>query len=179
MLVPSDVSRDGRVLLYSRAAELSMDLWYLSLNGDRTPHPYIEGPFHERDDQFSNDGAWVAYQSNATGRNEIYVQPFPGPGERVQVSTGGGQQPRWAPRGAQLYYVAADQRLTSVPMTFSQTGASVGQPVPLFRIEFETNFLARQQYVISPDGQRILANAATDALEPPWTTVIVNWQGKP
>ena len=82
---------------------------------------------------------------NATGRNEIYVQPFPGPGERVQVSTGGGQQPRWAPRGAQLFYVAADQRLTSVPITFSQSGASVGQPVPLFRIEFENNFLARQQ----------------------------------
>ena len=107
------------------------------------------------------------------------MQPFPGPGERVQVSTGGGQQPRWAPRGTHLYYVAADQRLTSVPITFSQTGASVGQPVPLFRIEFENNFLARQQYAISPDGQRILANAATDALEPPWTTVIVNWQGKP
>ena len=107
------------------------------------------------------------------------MQPFPGPGERVQVSTGGGQQPRWAPRGAQLYDVAADQRLTSVPITFSQTDASVGQPIPLFRIEFENNFLARQQYVISPDGQRILANAATDAIEPPWTTVIVNWQGKP
>jgi hypothetical protein len=178
-LLPSDVSRDGRVLLYSKAAESSMDLWYLSLIGDHTPHPYIEGPFHERDGQFSNDGAWVAYQSNATGRNEIYVQPFPGPGERVQVSTGGGQQPRWDPRGAQLYYVAADQRLTSVPITFSKAGASVGQPVPLFRIEFENNYLARQQYAISPDRQRILINAATDAVDPPWTTVIVNWQGKP
>ena len=179
MLLPSDVSRDGRVLLYSRAAELSMDLWYLSLIGDRTPHPYLEGPFHERDGQFSTDGKWVAYVSNETGRNEIYVQPFPGSGGRVQVTTGGGQQPRWAPRGTQLYYVAADQRLTTVPIAFSQAGASVGQPVPLFRIEFENNFLARQQYTISPDGQRILANAATDALEPPWTTVIVNWQGKP
>jgi eukaryotic-like serine/threonine-protein kinase len=179
MLLPSDVSRDGRVLLYSRGAELSMDLWYLSLIGDRTPHPYLEGPFHERDGQFSTDGKWVAYVSNETGRNEIYVQPFPGSGGRVQVTTGGGQQPRWAPRGTQLYYVAADQRLTTVPIAFSQAGASVGQPVPLFRIEFENNFLARQQYAISPDGQRILANAATDALEPPWTTVIVNWQGKP
>jgi serine/threonine protein kinase len=179
MSAPSDLSRDGRVLLYSKATTQSVDLWYLSLIGDRTPHPFIEGPFHERDGQFSNDGTWVAYQSNATGRNEIYVQPFPGPGERVQVSTGGGQQPRWAPRGTQLYYVAADQRLTTVPITFSQHGASVGQPVPLFRIEFENNFLARQQYAISPDGQRILANAATDAIEPPWTTVIVNWQGKP
>jgi eukaryotic-like serine/threonine-protein kinase len=179
MVMPSDVSHDGRVLLFSRAGELSMDLWYLSLIGDHTPHPYIEGPSHERDGQFSNDGRWVAYQSNTAGHNEIYVQPFPGPGERVQVSTGGGQQPRWAPRGTDLYYVAADQRLTRVPITFSHAGASVGQPVPLFRIEFENNFIARQQYAIAPDGQRILANAATDAFEPAWTTVIVNWQGKP
>ena len=103
MLLPSDVSRDGRMLLYSRAAELSMDLWYLSLVGDCTPHPYLEGPFHERDGQFSTDGKWVAYVSNETGRNEIYVQPFPGSGGRVQVTTGGGQQPRWAPRGTSLY----------------------------------------------------------------------------
>jgi serine/threonine protein kinase/Tol biopolymer transport system component len=180
MVYPSDISPDGRTLLVTTASGTSVDLAYLSLTGDRTLHSFINTPFHERDGQFSGDGRWVAYQSNITGRNEIFLQPFPGPGQRIQVSSGGGQQPRWGPRGSELYYVAADQRLTTVPVTFNPNGgAAMGQPMPLFRIEFENNFLARQQYAVSSDGRRILANAATEAMDPPWTTVILNWKARP
>ena len=180
MLYPSDISADGRVLLYSRATGAPMDVWYLPLDGDRTPRPFVETVFDERDGQFSPDGKWVAYQSNESGHYEIYVQPFPGPGDRVQVSAGGGQQVRWGPRGAELFYLSTNQQLTAVPVTFAAAGAlTLGEPVTLSRIEFENNFLARQQYVVSADGQRILVNAATDAIEPPAITVILNWKGKP
>ena len=85
---------------------------------------------------------------------------------------------RWAKNGSELFYIAADQRLTSVPVTFSADGKLVlGTPVPLFRAEFDTSFLARQQYVVSPDGQRFLINAPTDAIDPPSITLILNWKG--
>ncbi len=184
MTYPSDVSPDGRVLLYTRSntrsTGSSIDLWYLPLVGDATPHPFVQTTFDERDGQFSPNGKWVAYQSNESGHDEIYLQPFPGPGDRIQVSTGGGQQVRWGQRGAELFYVAADRRLTSVPVTLATNGAvALGRPVPLFRTEFESNFQARRQYVVSADGQQFLVNTPTDAIDPPAITLILNWKGKP
>ena len=180
MVYPSDVSPDGSVLLYSRATGPSVDLWYVSLTADRTPHPFVQTAFQERDGQFSPDGKWVAYQSNDAGHFEIYLQPFPGPGNRIQVSAGGGQHVRWARKGSELFYIDADQRLTSVRVTFGANGTLVrGTPVPLFRTELDSSFLTRQQYVVSPDGQRFLINAATDAIDPPSITLILNWKGTP
>jgi len=180
MIYPSDVSPDGTVLLYTRATGPSIDLWYVSLGADRTPHPFVQTAFQERDGQFSPDGKWVAYQSNEAGHYEIYLQPFPGAGNRIQVSAGGGQQVRWARNGSELFYIAAEQRLTSVRVTSGGNGQLVlGTPVPLFRTEFDSSFMTRQQYVVSPDGQRFLMNAATDAVDPPSITVILNWKGRP
>jgi Tol biopolymer transport system component len=180
MIYPSDVSPDGSVLLYTRATGPSVDLWYVSLGADRTPHPFVQTAFNERDGQFSADGKWAAYQSNDAGHSEIYLRPFPGPGDRIQVSSSGGQHVRWAKNGSELFYVAADQRLTSVGVTFGANGRPVlGTPVPLFRTEFDTGLLPRQQYVVSPDGQRFLFNAATDVIEPPSITLILNWKGTP
>ncbi|MFL5553746.1 MAG: hypothetical protein ACJ770_13170, partial [Gemmatimonadaceae bacterium] len=180
MIYPSSVSADGRVLLYTRATGPSTDLWYVSLGDDRTPRPFVQTAFSERDGQFSPDGKWVAYQSNETGHYEIYVQPFPGPGERIQVTANGGQQVRWAKDGSELFYIAADQRLTSVRVTSGASGKlSLGTRLPLFRTEVDPSFLTRQQYVVSPDGQRFLINAATDAIDPPSITLILNWKGRP
>jgi Tol biopolymer transport system component len=180
MVYPSDVSPDGSVLLYTRATSSSTDLWYVPLGADRTPHSFVQTSFFERDGQFSPDGKWVAYQSNDVGHFEIYLQPFPGPGDRIQVSAGGGQHVRWARNGSELFYIDADQRLTSVRVTFAANGTLVrGTPVPLFRTELDSSFLTRQQYVVSPDGQRFLINAATDAIDPPSITLILNWKGTP
>ena len=180
MIYPSAVSPNGSVLLYTRATGPSSDLWYVPLGGDRAPHPFVDTASHERDGQFSPDGKWVAYQSNEAGHYEIYLKPFPGPGDRIQVSAGGGQQVRWARNGSELFYIAADQRLTSVRVTSGANGNLVlGAPVSLFRTEFDSGFLARQQYVVSPDGQRFLINAATDAVDPPSITLILNWKGTP
>jgi eukaryotic-like serine/threonine-protein kinase len=180
MIYPSAVSPDGSVLLYTRATGLSTDLWYVPLGAERTPHPFVQTAFQERDGQFSPDGKWVAYQSNEAGHFEIYLQPFPGPGDRIQVSAGGGQQVRWARNGSELFYIAADQRLTSVRVTSGANGKLVlGTPLPLFRTEFDSSFMTRQQYVVSPDGERFLINAATDAIDPPSITMILNWKGTP
>ena len=120
----------------------------------------------------------MAYQSDESGHSEIYLRPFPGPGERIQVSSGGGYYVRWAPRGSELFYVAGDQRLTAVRITVAANEKPVlGAPLPLFRTEFDGSFLTRQPYVVSPDGQRFLLNAATDAVEPPSITIILDWRG--
>lgn len=180
MVFPVAVSPDGSALLYTRATGPSVDLWYVSLGADRTPHPFVQTPFQELDGQFSPDGKWVAYQANDAGHFEIYLQPFPGPGDRIQVSTGGGHQVRWARNGSELFFIAADQRLTSVRVTFGASGKLVlGTRVPLFRTELDSSFMTRQQYVVSPDGQRFLFNAATDAIDPPSITLILNWKAKP
>jgi Tol biopolymer transport system component len=180
MLYPSDVSPDGRVLLYTRASTGPTDLWYISLVGDRAPRPFVATEFRERDGQFSPDGKWIAYQSNESGRDEIYLRPFPGPGDRIQVSAGGGQQARWGVRSGELFYVAADQRLTSVPVTSAANGTvALGTAHPLFRTEIDNSVQTRQQYMVSADGQRFLINALTDASDPPSNTVILNWKGKP
>ena len=178
---PTDVSPDGRVILYNRSPGPPSDVWYLSLAGDRAAHSFVETPFEERDGQFSPDGKWVAYQSNESGHTEIYLQPFPGPGDRIQVSSGGGQQPRWGRRTNELFYVAGDSRLTSVPVTFAAAGrVTIGHAVALFRTQFEGSFLqTRQQYAVSADGQRFLFNFQTDAIDPPSITLILNWKAKP
>jgi Tol biopolymer transport system component len=135
--------------------------------------------FNETMAQFSPDGKWIAYQSDKTGRDEIYLRPFPGPGPDEPVSINGGAQPRWNPSGQELFYVAADDRLMAVPITMAPDGKSVepGAPSPLFttRVGSTATLKYRQQYVVSGDGQSFVMNSLV--AEPTTTpiTVILNW----
>jgi len=175
--VPSDVSADGRVLLYTVNNGTTSEIWSVPLTGERTPHPFVTSNFSARDGQFSPDGTWVAYQSDESGRNEIYLQPFPGPGVRTQVSTGGGTQVRWGRRSAELFYIAADRRLTGVPVSIAGSGAAaLGAPKPLFQIS-GVGAQFGLQYAVSADGQRFLVN--NQSVDPPSITMILNWKGKP
>ena len=81
----------------------------LPLNGIRKPYAYLQTPFNERMPAFSRDGRWLAYASDESGRFEVYVQRFPGPGEKIVVSTGGGTEPVWARTGRELYYLYGDR----------------------------------------------------------------------
>ena len=174
--VPSDVSADGRVLLYNVLTGTTSEIWSVLLAADRTPHPFVTSNFNARDGQFSPDGHWVAYRSDESGRNEIYLQPFPGPGGRIQVSTGGGTQARWGRRSGELFYIAADRRLTAVPVRIALSGtAALGAPRPLFQISPVVAQFG--QYAVSGDGQRFLVN--NQAADPPTITMILNWKGKP
>ncbi len=176
---PTDWSPDGRFLLYrSVDPKTGYDIWALPMNGDRKPFPVVQTNFDERDAQFSPDGKWIAYQSNESGRFEIYIQPFPGPGSKLQVSTNGGAQVRWGPNGKELFYIALDARLMAVPIRLASNPqtAEPGSPTPLFatRVGGALQGTFTQQYDVSSDGQRFLMNTITEEAASP-ITVILNW----
>jgi len=181
---PTDWSPDGRFLLYFNAdPKAGIDIWALPLFGDRKPFPVVQTNFEERGGQFSPDGKWIAYESNESGRFEIYIQPFPGPGGQSQVSTNGGAQVRWRRDGKELFYIALDGRLMAVPIRLASNTQTIeaGSPIPLFatRVGGALSFPFNQQYDVSSDGQRFLMNTVTDEEAAAPITVILNWKAKP
>jgi serine/threonine protein kinase/Tol biopolymer transport system component len=183
--MPSDWSPDGRVLLYTSyfVAETANDIWALPLSGERKPFPVVQTPFDEMLPQFSPDGRWIAHQSNETGQFEIYLQQFPGPGGRQRVSTAGGAQVRWRRDGKELFYIALDGRLMAVPIRFASDGQAfdAGTSAPLFATQVggAVSGTERQQYVVSPDGQRFLMSVLPEDPNPPPIAVILNWRPRP
>ncbi|MBI2833800.1 MAG: serine/threonine-protein kinase, partial [Acidobacteria bacterium] len=112
---PTDWSSDGRFVTYTNTeSPTRADLWVLPLFGDRKPYPFLKTEFDESQARFSPDGRWMAYVSNESGRLEVYVRPFPGPGTKWQISPNGGSQPQWRRDGKELFYIAADHRLMAV-----------------------------------------------------------------
>jgi hypothetical protein len=157
--------------------DTTYDLWVLPISGDRKPFVFLNQPYEERTGQFSPDGQWVAYVSNESGRHEIYVRPFPGPGGRWQISTEGGIQPRWSPDGKELFYIAPDANLVAVPIAVNGPVLNPGRPVPLFRSRIfggGREIYQREQYDVGPDG-RFLINVPTDDAVAPPITLLLNW----
>jgi serine/threonine protein kinase/Tol biopolymer transport system component len=181
---PQDVSPDGRTLLYTVLTQKTgTDLWALPLDGDKKPFPILQSAFDEMDAQFSPDGHWIAYESNQSGRSEIFVRPFPQSRGQWQVSTAGGTQPRWRADGRELYYVARDGHLMATPLAPTADGQALtpGAPVSLFvpRLASGTNvtigtYSGRPQYAVARDG-RFLVNVAVDAEATPPISIVLNW----
>ena len=181
----SDWSRDGRYLLYQRPGEKTgQDLWIApqlpeGAGGDRKPYPYLNSQFDEAEGKFSPDGRWVAYVSNETGRNEIYVQSFPPSGVKFTISTGGGTQPQWRKDGTELFYLAADQMLMAVPVKLGRPPAEPfqpGSPKPLFALPQYLGGFVGRDYAVSNDGQKFLVSTVEGSGESPPLTVVLNWQ---
>jgi hypothetical protein len=128
------------------------------MSGDHKPVPYLKTPFSESHGQFSPDGNWVAYASNESARDEIYVQAFPVNGTKYLVSTSGGNFPRWRRDGKELFYRGLDGRLMAVSVRAFGQGLEFGQPSSLIQITEPTGSSA-YPYDIAPDGQKILAMA--------------------
>jgi Tol biopolymer transport system component len=174
-------SADGRWVLYSEAGQTTgWDLWAVPMVGDRKPMAIVNSPFEERNGQFSPDGRWVAYQSNVTGQFEIYVQPFPGPGGKRAVSTAGGTSPRWRADGKELFFIAPNAKLMSVPVRISGSTFEVGSPNALFQTHIVTAGLANltTQYSVSRDGRFLINTRADESTTTP-ITLILNWKLKP
>ncbi|MBI3048434.1 MAG: PD40 domain-containing protein [Acidobacteria bacterium] len=178
--IPLSWSSDGRFVLYSRSnSATGIDLWALPMTGERKPMPIVTTPADQPGGEFSPDSRWLAYESNESGRFEVYVQPFPAGGGKWQVSNGGGRQPRWGRDGKELYCVAADARLMAVPLATSPDGKTLdfGVPAPLFptRLASGANVVqGRPQYAVGPDGRFLLNTVVEDTAASP-ITVVVHW----
>jgi Tol biopolymer transport system component len=176
-----DWSPDGKYILFKAfdqtggSQSTGTDLLAWALDGGKEPLVVARTAAEERDGQFSPvDGRWVAYESDETGRAEIYLQPFPGPGEKIKVSASGGRQVRWRRDGRELFYIAPNGTLMVVPVT-GALPAGLGAPAPLFKTTFApVRTISRQQYVVSPDGQRFLL-VTQEGLPGP-ITLILNWR---
>ena len=180
-LTPRDVSADGRFLLYLvTSPSTGWDIWAMSLTGDRKPFPVVATSFEERDPVFSPDGRWIAYQSDETGRFEIYAQPFPGPSAKLSISNNGGTQPRWGRNGKELFYIGPDSRLMAVTVSADRETLQRGVPVALFQTRIAGGALVpapnKQQYDVSHDGGRFIINTSTEEVSTTAITVILNWK---
>lgn len=173
----TDWSPDGRFLLYRAIAALThTELWLLPMAGDRKPIPFVTANFGVSQGQFSPNGRWVAYASNESGRWEIEVASFPGPGGAWKVSSGGGSEPRWRRDGKELFYLAPDGKLMAVAVKSDPTfEADVAKPLFQIRRRQQTYAADLFSYDVSPDGERFLVN--TDVAEATSTTlnVVLNW----
>ena len=169
-----DWSRDGRfILFWSRGKDTGWDIWALPTFGDKKPFPVLKTSFVEIRPGFSPDARFMVYQSNESGRSEVYVQEFPTAKGKWQISKGGGTQPFWSANGREIFYRASDSRIMSVPVE-SGAAFSAGAPVALFQGRFQSAII-RSHYRPSPDGQRFLTLAplGRESLLP--TTVALNW----
>jgi Tol biopolymer transport system component len=174
----SDWSNDGKYVLFTSMGDQNTksDIWVLPMVGDRTPFAFAHSEFSEGGGVFSPDGKWVAYQSDESGKNEIYVRPFPGPGAKWQVSTSGGRFPYWKSNGKEIYYLSGGKIMTAQVSGSSQT-FTVGtvreffNPSDVGGINMGNGTLRD----ISPDGNSILLSVSKGMLPTAPLTLSVNW----
>jgi Tol biopolymer transport system component len=193
---PSDWSADGRFIVYDNFnPRTGSDLFVLpgreASPRDRKPFPFLQTQFQENHGVFSPDGNWMAYQSDESGRWEVYVQEFPGPGRaeaeaptaaggKWQISTAGGGYPTWRRDGKELFFIAPDRMLIAVAVKLRAANGrptfEAGVPETLF----DTGVPSAGSYVgafpyATADGQRFLINTAAGEQPPRSLTVAVNW----
>ena len=171
---PMDWSRDGRFILYEEdnASGDRRSLWVLPAapGNTKAARPYLPARFNQYMGRFSPDTRWVAFQSDESGRYEVYIDAFPEPRGKVRISTGGGVLPQWAPGGRKLYYVSPDSMLMSVSLKLGTGSLEPAAPQALFRLPMQDADI--NPYEPAPDGQRFLVVAPEHAAP---LTVIVNW----
>ena len=171
----TDWSRDGRFIIYERSdPKTSYDLWVLPLTGGQKPFPFLQTEFNESQGRFSPTGAHVAYTSNESGRNEVYVRPFPAASGKVQVSTDGGDQPRFRRDGKELFYLAPDRRLMTVAVKGGES-FEAGLPQALFETRIRDVTIRRYHYDVTGDGERFLVNTAVEQKASAPITLVLNW----
>jgi eukaryotic-like serine/threonine-protein kinase len=174
---PNDWSNDGRFLLYTVTDPRTRnDIWYLPMTGERKPKPFVQTPAEEGIAQFSPDGRFVAYLSNESGTNEIYVRSFPDGNGKWQISKGGGVDPRWRRDGKEILYISSvRRRMMGVDITFFPT-FTPGTPKVLFETPLvgAGTYSRNDAFSLSPDGKSLLAILPLQGSASP-INVILNW----
>jgi eukaryotic-like serine/threonine-protein kinase len=174
--LPQSFSPDGRFLVYGRhmsKTEAGNHLWVLPLSGDGKPFPIVQDAFDESSPAVSPDGKWMVYQSNESGRREIYVTAFPGGGAKWQVSTSGGTSAKWRGDGKELFFLDPTDKVVGVDVNASGNAVRLGTPHDLF----QTVGIQREYgpFDVSADGKRFLLNSGNlkEGSDP--FTLVLNW----
>jgi serine/threonine-protein kinase len=176
--VPSAWSADGRRILFSELNnETGWDVKWLDLETGEV-QPLIDSKFHQTEAVFSPDGRWFAYSSNESGRPEIYVSPFPGPGGKWQISATGGNWPCWSRDGSTIYYRSTDDTMTAVSVQYGDGGFTAGNPERLFDASgYIADFFG--SYDLAPDAKQfvMLQASGTEEGAPNRSQVdfVLNW----
>jgi Tol biopolymer transport system component len=174
LIIPASLTPDGSALLYNvRDPKTGWNIMILPRTDLAKPVPFRATPFNESNAEISPDGKFISYNSNESGRNEVYVQSYPGPGRTWQISTAGGTDAHWRQDGKELYYRSLDQKLMAVDVQTGET-FQAGIPRALFQAQVATG-AAVTKYRPDRSGQKFLfvAPMGRDALSP--TTVVLNW----
>jgi Tol biopolymer transport system component len=166
-------SPDGTLLYYTRGDPVTRtDIWALPLSGGGEPTAYLRTEFAEQYPALSPDGRWVAYESDQSGRTEIYVSPFPVPSRKWQVSTAGGEKPRWRNDGKEIIYLSSDNKLMAAEVMPTATDFQVGATTALFAIQPQR---PGNVFDMSPDARRLLVNASVVDQNSQPLTLVVPW----
>jgi Tol biopolymer transport system component len=171
---PTDWSRDGKYILYGKGNLGATDIWALPVAEPSKAFPLVRSEWHEGSGQFSPDGRWVAYVSLESGRAEIYVTPFPSGGARWQVSTEGGNLPRWRGDGRELYYLSPDDEIMAASVGESTDRFEVTKVLTLFRVGLSFWRTDQYPYDVAADGQRFLIATIGDA-GAPRVSLVTDW----
>jgi dipeptidyl aminopeptidase/acylaminoacyl peptidase len=176
---PMSWSPDGDYVVYNRwSSEKSIgSLLLLPLSSDRESTPLFGSDFEELQGQFSPDGKWVSYASNESGRNEVYVQPFPPTGAKLQISTEGGTDARWRGDGQEIFYLTPDRTLMAVQLSSSGNSLRPSTPQALFKTSGTgpSGVGIRFHYAVSHDGERFLIHTDAGQSSPARMVVVLNW----
>jgi Tol biopolymer transport system component len=173
-LQPCDWSRDGRHILFMRrGADTSWDVWALPMDGSGDAFPLVQTTFSDSRPSFSPDGRWFAYESDESGRSEIYVRQFPGPGGRWQVSTAGGSEPVWSADGREIFYLDAGEKLLAVAVRTADA-FTAALPETLFEARLFQR-VQRNRYAAASSGDRFLMVSPLESQTIPAMTVVLNW----
>jgi Tol biopolymer transport system component len=177
---PTDWSGDGRFVLFQELGADNIDISILPMMPDgklqegAKPKLYLRTPFNERSGRFSPEPSprWVAYQSDESGRDEVYIDAFPEPRGKIRISRGGGSDPQWGAGGRELFYLSPENKLMAVNLKLGADSVQPSAPRELFSLPELAS--VRSPYEASSDGQRFLVLAGRGQASQP-LNVIVNW----
>ena len=170
---PVDWSRDGQFIIEEPRGDPKTgdDVWVLPLLGDRKSFPYLNSPFYEGLARLSPNGQWLAYVSNESKRQEVYVVTFPKLGGKWQVSTNGGTQPVWSRDGREVYFISGDRKMMAVEVKGTANHFEPSIPMTLFDVHESAQ---AEWFDVSKDGRFLMPAAVEESTNPP-LTVVVNW----
>jgi eukaryotic-like serine/threonine-protein kinase len=174
---PEDWSPDGRFVSFGVVGALNrrLQIWLFDLARERHAIPFATEAeaWNLANSRFSPDGRWIAYGSDETGRSEVFVRAFGGPGGKWQVSSSGGNHPVWRRDGRELYYLSSDNKIMAVAVA-SEGTFRAGPPLELFSVNLKL-LNENRAYDVSADGRRFLVNSQSSDQASPPLELLVHW----